>query len=162
MDIIMRSIFILMLGGLAAMLISVGIREFFRQRALLAAATPVEAEITHWNITRSTTRDTDGRLLSSNSTTTFLPEIKFAYTVGDVRYESDMLYPTVISRGYADQIAAGQEIADLPLGARVMAYVDPSHPDRAFLRASASAGPLVFALAGLATLGLLVVLLRVI
>jgi len=90
-DFIMLGIFALMFGGLGVMLLVVGTREFFIQRRIMATAVPVEATVLSSQVVSSRSADTDTRPLRDNSTTSHRPEVRFAYTFGGVRYESDLL-----------------------------------------------------------------------
>jgi hypothetical protein len=69
-----------------------------------------------------------------NSTTSFRPEIRFRYTFSEREYESDLLRPTIIARGYASAEKAAKELAPFHIGAKALAHVDPQHPDKAFLK----------------------------
>lgn len=159
-DYIMLGIFVLMFGGLGTMLLYVGTREFFIQRRVLATAVPVEAIILSADVRTSKSNDTDTRLLRDNSTTTHLPEVRFAYTFRGVRYESDMLYPTVIVRSYASRESAAEDIREYVPGAIVKAYADSSLPQRGFLRLERSSNPTWFIIAGFLTLGFLAIISR--
>ncbi|MCX5689030.1 MAG: DUF3592 domain-containing protein [Planctomycetota bacterium] len=160
MDWIMLAIFVVMLGGLGIMLITVGTREFLLQRRLMAAAVAVEATILECQVTTSTSTDSDSRLLRSNSTTSYAATVRFAYTFRDVRYESDLLYPTAIQQGYASHEAAQAELRDLSPGSTVQAFADASMPERGFLRLESSTNPAWFIIAGILTLLFLLVLSR--
>lgn len=159
-DWIMTGVFTLMLGGLGIMLIVVGGREFVAQRRIMATAVPVEATILSATVITSRSSDTDTRPLRDNSTTSHTPEVRFSYTFGGVRYESDMLYPTIIQRGYASKASAAAEIAAYQSGATTRAYADASAPQRGFLRLEKSNGPVWFMVAGCLTFGLLAVVYR--
>ncbi len=147
-DYFMLAIFSLMFGGLGIMLLYVGGREFVIQRRILATAEPVEAVVLSARVVSSKSSDTDNRTLRDNSTTTHTPEIRFSYTFRGVKYESDLLYPTVIQRGYASAEAAEAELATFPPGATVAAFTDASLPERGFLRFEKSSGPIWFMVAG--------------
>ncbi|MBS0192141.1 MAG: DUF3592 domain-containing protein [Phycisphaerales bacterium] len=160
MDTVMLVIFVLVFGGLGVMLIAVGAREFFLQRRLMASAVEVDAEVLSAEVRHTTSADTDRRLLRDNSTTSYVPEVRFAYTVGGVRYESDQLYPTVIVSGYASRESALEEIRGYAPGAKVRAYADAATPQRGFLRFRSSANPVWYIVAGVLTLGVLAVISR--
>jgi hypothetical protein len=68
--------------------------------------------------------------------------------VNGVTYESDMFRPNVIGTGYASHADAAAELAPFPLGAKVSAWVDEAHPDKAFLILDKGTGPIVFMLVG--------------
>ncbi len=159
-DWIMLGIFALMFGGLGIMLIVVGSREFFSQRRIMATAVPVEATILSTRVVSSRSMDTDTRTLRDNSTTSHTPEVRFAYTFQGARYESEMLYPRIIHRGYASAESAAAEIAAYQAGAVTKAYVDASAPERGFLRMEQSSGPVWFMVAGVLVLGGLALLWR--
>ncbi len=159
-DYIMLGIFTLLFGGLGIMLLVVGTREFFIQRHVLATAVPVEAIILSAGVKTSTSSDTDTRLLRDNSTTTHHPEVRFAYTFRGVRYESDMLYPSVIVRSFASRESAAEEIREYVPGSTVKAYADASLPQRGFLRLEWSSNPTWFIIAGVLTLGLYGIIAR--
>lgn len=159
-DYIMLGIFTLMLGGLGLMLIVVGCREYVVQKRVMAMAVPVEATILSVRVISSKSMDTDTRLLRDNSTTSHVPEVRFAYTVGGVRYESDQLQPTVIQHGYSSAEDAAAEIAEYKIGSQTKAYADTSMPERGFLRMQSSSGPVWFIVAGCLSFGLLAVVFR--
>ena len=64
-------------------------------------------------------------------------------------YRSDRLYPTSIVRGYASAEAAAESLVPYPVNAQVSAWMNPAHPEQAFLIAEAGQGPLVFIVLGL-------------
>ena len=138
----------ILFGGLAVVLLVVGLGQVVQQRRLLDHAEPVDAVITHSQVFSSTSTDTDARLGRSNSTTTHRPDVKFRYTVAGSAHESDLLYPTSIARTYASAEAAAAELAPFALNASVRAWVNPAMPDKAFLLAEKSQAPLVFIVLG--------------
>jgi hypothetical protein len=144
-----RIIMYLIFGGFSVMMITVGTTQFVRQRRLLAHAEPVDAEIVKSEVFRSTSADTDVNPSRSTSTTTYRPDVTFRYRVNGTQYESDLLYPNILVTTYASHESAAKELAPFPLNAKVRAWVDPSAPDKAFLNAVESKGPLVFVLVGL-------------
>ncbi|MBU6413199.1 MAG: DUF3592 domain-containing protein [Planctomycetes bacterium] len=148
MDIVMKVIFVGGALGLGLMLLIVGVREFILQRQSLTGVVPIEAVIVSANVVKSVSADTDPRLMRSTSTTSFSPEVKFRYTVDGKGYESDMLRPTVIGRGFASDEAAREEIAAFIPGSVVQAYVNPELPSRGFLIAERSSAPVVFMIVG--------------
>lgn len=156
----MLAIFVLMFGGLGIMLIAVGTRELFMQRRVMANAVQVEAVVLSANVLESTSPDKDRRPLRDNGMKSYVPEVRFAYTIGGVRYESDMLYPTVIVTGFASRERAHEEIAEYTSGAKVRAYADASSPQRGFLRLESSANPKWFIVAGVLTLIFLAIISR--
>ena len=139
----------LIFGGLGFMLLAVGITQMRQQRRNLAHAEPVMATIEHAAVFTSTSADTDPRLGRSTSTSSHRPDVRFRYQVAGQTYRSERLYPSIIARGYASAEAAAEELAPFPLHAQVRAWVNPAHPDQAFLIAEASQGPLVFVILGL-------------
>lgn len=159
-DYVMLAVFGLMLGGLGVTLIVVGVREHFIQRRLMATAVPVDAVILSAEVKTTRSADTDSRPLRDNSTTSHTPEVRFAYTFGGVRYESDQLYPTIIQRAYASAESAAEDIREYAPGKNVRAYADASAPERGFLRLEASNNPKWFALAGVLTLCFFAVISR--
>ncbi len=159
-DLFMLGVFTLMFGGLGIMLVFVGTRELFVQRRIIATAVPVEATVLSTKVISSRSMDTDRRTLRDNSTTSYLPEVRFAYTFGGVRYESDLLYPTVIHFAYASAEAAEAEIAEYQAGAVTKAFADASRPERGFLRFRESRAPIWFIVAGSMSLVLLGVVFR--
>lgn len=156
----MLVLFVLVFGGLGIILITVGTREFFIQKRALASAVAVDAEILSATVRKSTSADTDTRLLRDNSTTSYMPEVRFAYTLNGVRYESDLLYPTVIVKGFASRESAQEEIRDYEKGVRVKAYADVSAPERGFLRLEGSTNPAWFIVGGVLTLAFLALISR--
>ena len=144
-----RIIATMIFGGFGLVMLYVGITQFVQQRQNLANAERVDATIIESVVFTSTTRDTDSRVGSSNSTTSHRPDVKFRYVMAGTTYESDLLYPTKIVRGYASKSAAAEELSAFPVNASVRAYVDPAHPERAFLIAEKTSGPIVFIIIGL-------------
>jgi hypothetical protein len=139
----------LIFGGLGLMLLVVGATQLWQQRRNMAHARSVLATIEHSAVVSHTSADTDGELLSSNSTTSHRPDVRFRYLVGGRTYRSERLYPSVIVRSYASVEAAQAELAPYPVDAQVQAWVNPAHPEQGFLRAEASHAPLVFLVLGL-------------
>jgi hypothetical protein len=146
--VIARVITYLICGGFAAMFLYVGVMQWWQQRRNLTHAEQVDATIVHATVTSSTTRDTDQRVGFSNSTTTHSPEVRFRYVVAGATYESTRLYPSIIERSYASAESAREQIAPYPLGATVRAWVNPAHPEQAFLIAERGNGPVVFIVLG--------------
>lgn len=142
-------IVILIACGFGIMLLWVGTTQFFQQRRLLREVVDVDAVIIESKVAGSRSADTDQRLLRDNSTNSYTPEVKFGYEFRGVRYQSSMIYPSIIERGYASADSAAEELKDYPQGANVRAFVNPHEPAKAFLRCEASAGPVVFLIVGL-------------
>jgi len=139
MDIHWPQVFTLLIfGGFGLMMLYVGCTQWWLQRRLMRHAVPVTARITHSAVFRRPATDDD-------EIGTERPEVRFRYQVQGRSYESDLLHPTIILQGEscADVLAA------YPLHASVMAWVDPAHPDKGFLRPQAGAGPGVFVAIGL-------------
>lgn len=143
-----RWITFLIFGGGGLVLLYVGATQYFLQRRLMTNAMAIEVEIIKSEVFKSVSADTDQRLNRSNSTTSFRPEIRFRYTFDGREYESDLLGPTIIVQGYASAENAAKELAPYPLGSRALAFVDPQHPDKAFLKKEELAGPAVFMILG--------------
>lgn len=139
---------LLIFCGFASMFLYVGAVQFWQQRRNLANAERVDAVIVHSAVKTTTTRDSDGRVGFSNSTTSHLPEVRFQYDVGGRQYASERLYPSIIERGYASEAAAAEVLAPFRLQSTVRAYVNEAHPDQAFLIAERTNGPLVFLILG--------------
>lgn len=144
-----RIIAVIIFGAFGLMMLYVGLTQFVQQRRSMANAVPVDATIARSAVVSSESPDTDRRLNRSTSTTSHRADVQFTYSVAGQRYESDRLHPTIIARGYASAESAREELAPFPVGARVRAWVDPSHPGQAFLLAEKSAAPLVFIVIGL-------------
>lgn len=144
-----QAIVYVVVAGFGLVMLYVGLTEWAVQRRALRCAAPVDAEIVWHDVVESRSMDTDNRPLRDNSTTSYRPEVKFKYEYGGAWYVSDLLRPTVIVQGYASREGAEAEIRDFPMGARVRAWVDPAAPERGFLTAEWSAGPVVFAVLGL-------------
>lgn len=160
MDIVMKIIFVGGALGLGLMLLTVGVRECVLQKRTLEGVVPVDAVIVSAQVIKSVSHDTDPRPLKSTSTTSYSPEVKFRYTVYGHGYESDMLRPTVIVRGYASHEDAHREIAAFIPGSVVRAFVNPDLPARGFLIAERSSGPIVFIIVGVVMLPIAGVLLK--
>ena len=144
-----RIITLIICCGFAGMFLYVGAMQFWQQRRNLARAEPVDALIVHSAVKVSKTRDTDQRVGFSNSTTSYLPEVRFKYAVAGAEYTSERLYPSIIERGYGSESEAAEVLAPFPLQAKVRAHVNAAHPDQAFLIAERSNGPVVFLILGM-------------
>ncbi|MBL0869681.1 MAG: DUF3592 domain-containing protein [Phycisphaerales bacterium] len=156
----MLVVFVVFLGGLGVMLIVVGVREHVLQKRVVSNAVPVDAVILSVEVKSSRSYDSDHRPLRDNSTTSHTPEVRFEYMVDGKRYESDMIYPTVIVTGYASKESATEEVREFVAGSSVRAYVNPELPERAFLRMQTSSNPVWFVVGGVLTFVLLAVLIR--
>jgi hypothetical protein len=139
-------IVMIVFGGFGAMMLYVGITQHFEQKRLLSSAQTVEAEITRSEVVASTTKRVGE---TGTGTTTYGPEVAFAYEVGGVKYSSTRLYPTIIAVTHGSHDSAAEVLRPFPLGAKVKAFVDATMPDKAFLIAQAGAGPMVFIIVGL-------------
>lgn len=148
MDIVMKVIFVGGALGLGLMLLIVGVREFLLQKRTLQSVTTVEALIVAAEVKTSVSPDNDPRPLRSTSTTSYSPEVTFRYSVAGHSYESQMLRPTVIVRGYTSHEDAQQEIAAFVPGSIVQAFVNPELPSRGFLIAERSSAPVIFIVVG--------------
>ncbi|MFO0857273.1 MAG: DUF3592 domain-containing protein [Phycisphaerales bacterium] len=142
-------IVILISAAFGVMMLWVGSTQFLQQRRLLRQVVGVDAVILESKVAGSRSMDTDQRLLRDNSTKSYTPEVKFGYEYQGNRYQSSMLYPTIIERGYASADSAAEELKDYPAGANVRAFVNPDEPAKGFLRCEASVGPMVFVIVGL-------------
>ena len=149
----MRGVFVLMFAGLGAMMLYVGVTQYFLQQRIAAHARPIEVEIIHSEVTRSVSSDTDPSLSRNTSTTTYTPEVRFRYLMEGRAYESAMMRPNIIETTYGSHEDAAAELADYPIGARVPAWVDDAHPENAFLILEKGVGPIVFTIVGLIALG---------
>ena len=119
-------------GGLA--LLYVGVTQYFLQRRLMANAIAIEVEIIKSEIFQSVSADTDQRLNRNNSTTSFRPEIRFRYTFAEREYESDLLRPAIIVRGYASAENAAKELAAFHIGANRWPMSTRGIPTKLFLK----------------------------
>ena len=148
-NIVVRSLVLLVFGGGGIVLFFVGAREHAYQRTLLASAGPVSAVVVESKVTASKSQNTrPPGDLRDNSTTTYSPDIKFRYRIGDQEYESELLRPSAIVRTYASAESAQAELAAFPQGAVVTAYVNPALPEKGFLVREKSGGPVVFLILG--------------
>ena len=128
-------------GGFGSVLLFVGLTQWRLQRRLMRHARPVMARIVRSEVHSSIAREAD-------ETSSHRPELRFRYHLDGRQRESDLLHPTVIVRSYASAQAVVELLKPYPVGASVVAYVDPRHPDKGFLLPQASAGPLVFTVLG--------------
>ncbi len=132
----------LVFGGLGGMLLFVGATQWRLQHRLMRHAQPVTARIVRAELHSSQPRDDE-------DTVTHRAEVRFRYQCQGRSYESDLMHPTVIVQGHGSRSAAEDELRAYPPGATVVAYVDPAHPDKGFLKPQASVGPMVFTVLGL-------------
>lgn len=148
-----RLIVFILFAGFGLFLFVVGVTQHFQQRRLLAVAEPIDALIlrseVHSSHSTPARLGTERRPLRDGGTTTHRPEVRFRYEIDGREYESDLLRPAIIVQGYASAESAAEELRDFPVGQRVIAYVDPSQPEKAFLIRESSAGPMVFMIVGL-------------
>ena len=145
---IARIFTIVVFGGFGLMMLYVGITQFMQQRRSLMYAEAIDAVIVHSEVVSHTTADTDGRVGFSNSMTTHRPDVRFRYRVAGQEYESDLLNPTIIVTSYGSASDVEEALVPFPVNAKVRAYVDPSHPEQAFLIATKSSAPIVFIIIG--------------
>jgi len=143
-----RIITLLICCGFAGMFLYVGAKQFWQQRRNLAHAEPVDALIVHSAVKVSKTRDSDQRVGFSNSSTSYLPEVRFRYVVAGTEYVSERLHPSIIEQSFGSESDAAELLAPFPLEALVRAHVNRAHPDQAFLIAEKSNGPVVFLILG--------------
>ena len=143
-----RWITFIIFGGGGLVLLYVGLTQFFLQRRLLANSTFVQATIVKSEAFSSKGVDTDRRLLRDNSTNSYRADVAFKYSYDGKEYESDLLHPTIIVYGHGSHDSAAGELKPFPVGAKVSAYFDPETPEKAYLIAEKSAGPLVFMIIG--------------
>ena len=143
-----RIITFVIFGGFGFVLLYVGVTQFFMQRRLLANAQRVDVRIVHSEVFTSSSAESDPRPLSSTSTTTHRPDVKFRYSLAGTEYESDLMYPNIIVTSYPSRGAAAEALKPFPMNATVRAYVDPSLPGKAYLIQSAGKGPIVFMIIG--------------
>ena len=144
-----RIIVFIIFGGFGLVMLYVGTTQFFQQRRLIANAVKITAEITYSQVFTSTSNNTDTRLGRNNSTTSHRPDVKFTYEVAGKKYESDLLYPSIIVTSYASRESAADELKPFPVGAKVDAFVDPALPDKAYLVKQSTSAPVVFIIVGL-------------
>jgi hypothetical protein len=143
-----RWITLIIFGGAGLGFLYVGVTQYFLQRRLLANAIMIEATIVKSEVFKSVSVDTDRRPLKNTSTNSYRADIRFRYSYGGQEYESDMVNPTIIVQGYGSSDGAAEELKPFPLGARVPAYLNVDHPDKAYLVQEKSAGPMVFMILG--------------
>ena len=146
-----RLIALVIFGGGGIAMFYVGITQYLAQRELMQNAEPVRAEIVLSRVVAGTSADTDRRVgpTRDTSTTSYTPEVRFRYEIDGGTYESDLLHPNIIVRGYVSADGAAGDLKPYPLGSVVTAWVDRRHPERGFLIPEEGAGPLVFMIVGL-------------
>jgi len=149
-----RLIVFILFGGFGVFLFIVGLTQYVQQRRLLAAAQPIDAVITRSEVHSSRSSPVGKRPLRDQGITTHRAEVAFRYEIDGREYESDLMRPAIIVRGYASSEGAAEELRSFPVGAHVKAYVDPTRPDKAFLIPEPAPGPLVFMIVGLAVVPL--------
>jgi hypothetical protein len=126
-----RWITLIIFGGAGLGFLYVGVTQYFLQRRLLANAIMIEATIVKSEVFKSVSVDTDRRPLKNTSTNSYRADIRFRYSYGGQEYDG-----------------AAEELKPFPLGARVPAYLNVDHPDKAYLVQEKSAGPMVFMILG--------------
>lgn len=109
-----------------------GLIEVHTQAALMARAQPVPATIISSDVRRETFRSSSstGGRHTSTTTVVYLPAVTYTYDFQGGPHESDDVY--TFPRNGSDSWAQGVA-AQFPPGAKVTAYADPAHPERAFL-----------------------------
>lgn len=132
---------LLVFGGMGLMFLVVGARQWRLQHRLMRRARPVPARVVERTL--PCTDPDDGGTVAPR-------RFAFRYHLGGRAYESDMIHPNVIVEGDGEQDERAGTLAGHPVGASVMVYVDPAHPDKGFLTPRAGRGPAVFVALGLA------------
>ena len=121
----------------------------------------IDAEIIHSDVrtvrSGGSSSQTDSR---SRDDTDYQPEIEFSYEFEGETYYSDRMYPSSGPDRENRHRHAREVVDQYPEGQVVTAYVDPNHPDKAFLTREVSTtatefriGGAIFAVLGLALLG---------
>lgn len=77
--------------------------------------------------------------------------VEFRYEYEGTTYRSDLLYPTTTSKRFDERAGAISVRDDFPEGETVVGYVDPAHPDEAFLNDESASSPFVYYIAGAAS-----------
>src|SRR5262245_40084815 len=145
---IARIIVTILFGGFGIVLLVVGIKNYRQQRRFLISPRSIEVTITASEVKKIVSHDNnpDGRDTSTNS---YRPVIRFTYTIDGKSHESDLLRPCEIVHDFASSSSAQDVIAPYPVGKKVMAWYQPTDPDKAFLLAEGSAAPFIFMIVGL-------------
>ncbi|KAA0212901.1 MAG: DUF3592 domain-containing protein [Leptolyngbya sp. PLA3] len=109
-----------------------GLAEVHKQSALMARARPVDATVIASEVRRETFGSSTSTGAQHTSTThiVHVPVVTYSYQFQGTPHQSDDIYtfPRNGSEAWAQRIADGY-----PPGSPVTAYVDPAHPERAFL-----------------------------
>lgn len=146
---LLRLVITAVFGSFGLVLLYVGLRQYLLQRRLLSHANPVEAEVVVSEVQSSTSSGSGSGPLRKSGTTSHVPVVRFRYQVHGTWHESDLLRPTSIARGHASRDSAAAELTPYPVGARVIARVNPALPDKGYLLEEASAAPVVFIILGI-------------
>ncbi|WP_241175232.1 DUF3592 domain-containing protein [Natronolimnobius sp. AArcel1] len=118
-----------------------GYADYQTQDDRLENAIEVDATILETDIDRRS---------SSNSGTSYYPDVEFEYEYEGETYISSNIDAASSRAGDSSRSAAQSVLDEYPEGEEVTVYLDPSEPDEAFLENDRSYAPLLFVLAGAA------------
>jgi len=130
----------LIFGGMGLVFLVVGLKQWRLQHRLMRHASPVPARVVELE---PLPPDPDEPRSGPRR------RFAFRYRIGGRSYDSDMIHPNAIVEGDGGQDGRAGTLAGHAVGASVMVYVDPTHPDKGFLTPRAGAGPAVFVALGL-------------
>jgi hypothetical protein len=122
------------LGGWLAALVFLSIGFFLTSKALhyrrMAAAAlrwPVaEGVVLAAEVVKRTSK-------SDDEFDSYLPKLRYAYTVDGIRYEGDVIRIGLADLGYVNETQARDHMARYPVGAAIAVRYDPQHPHGAVL-----------------------------
>lgn len=131
----------ILLLALAGVIVVTGLGDADESEERIENAVEVEATVVETDVERE----------RRNGETRYEPVVRFEYDFEGETYESDLLYPTSDGRLRDERGGAYAVVSDYDEGETTTAYVDPSHPDEAFLNDARSSPPFVVYIAGAAT-----------
>lgn len=133
-----RITYLLLLVGVG--LLWLGYSDYATQEDRLENAIEVEAEILETEV--------DRRSSGSSSSSSYYPQVEFAYTYEGTTYTSSNIHATDAESGHSSRSSAESVLEAYPEGETVTAYVDPDEPGEAFLERERSNAPYGFAAVG--------------
>ena len=149
----MKTTVIVVFGTIGLVMLLFGAYEVFMQRRLMASSQEVQATISESSVSISRDLSTDSN--SSPSAFSYEPVVKFSYEIAGKQHESTLLRPLITGRAYNSEAAAANELTPFPAGKRVVAFVNPKYPDRAYLLREPSQRPVNFMIIGVIVLGII-------
>lgn len=138
-------LFLAMFTLVPGLFLAIGLSMILAERAVLARAVPVTAQVVAAQVESTTSTSSSGSAHGGQRTTTiFLPRVRYLYTYDGKDFEGTAVYATEVGQG--DMLRAAEVVSRYPPGTTVTAWVDPDDPSRAFLERDVEAFGYIFAM----------------